>query len=313
MSWRARNSVVRNFWVRLASYVLVIVITVVNVWPAARSTAFVTGLAAVVLLWSFASLALALRARDPRVAEMRTLLVDTGFAAACAAVHSFAAWPTVVFTLPPLLTNLRAGGPRWFLVGLGGATALAIGTPPPPPPNPATTLLCVVFLLGTMGALSLTARQQGQIVRQRNRALAEALERQTVTSETLRTLLNQSQSDLTAVFDVIIRSAVQLCNGDVGSVYRYDGEMIHLVAHSDDKPSAVAALRAAFPTRVKRESLTSRVILTRGIVHVPDVLDDPEFGFHTVARAHRLPTPTAHISSAVFTRPPSAAFSLMRA
>ena len=32
-----------------------------------------------------------------------------------------------------------------------------------------------------------------------------------------------------------------------------------------------------------------------------------------VARAHRLPTPTAHISSAVFTRPPSAAFSLMRA
>src|SRR5438067_13523740 len=121
MSARARprhHPVIRNFWVRLASYVLVIVITLVNVWPAPRSTAFVIGLAVVVLLWSGVSLALSLRARDVRAAEMRILIVDTGFAAACAAVHSFAAWPTVVFTLPPLPTNLRPGGPRWFPVGL---------------------------------------------------------------------------------------------------------------------------------------------------------------------------------------------------
>src|SRR5207244_3486957 len=203
---------------------------------------------------------------------------------------SFAPWPMVAFSLPPLLTNLRAGGPLWFLVGLGvsvasgAATALAIGIHPLPPPNPITTALSIVFLVGTMGALSLATRQQGQLVRQRNQALAEALERQTVTSETLRALVSQSQTDITAVFDVIIRSIVQLCNGDVGSVYRYDGEMIHLVAHSDDKPEALEALRAAFPTRLKRESLTSRVILTRGIVHVPDVLADPELGFHDGAR-----------------------------
>src|SRR5205823_7920679 len=84
--------------------------------------------------------------------------------------------------------------------------------------------------------------------------------------------------------EAIISSAVRLSNGDVGSVYRYDGHMIHLVAHSDKDPDALAALRAAFPTPLKSESLTSRVILTRGIVHVPDVLADPQFGFHAVAR-----------------------------
>jgi hypothetical protein len=35
--------------------------------------------------------------------------------------------------------------------------------------------------------------------------------------------------------------------------------------------------------------------------------------FQTVACAQRLPTPTAHISSEVLARPPSAALSLMRA
>src|SRR5205823_12205781 len=66
--------------------------------------------------------------------------------------------------------------------------------------------------------------------------------------------------------------------------YRFDGEMLHLVAHSDDNPEALAALRAAFPRRLTRDSLTSRVILTRAVVHVPDVLADPDFGFHAVAR-----------------------------
>lgn len=113
MTTRARRlhySVVRNFWVRFGSYVLVIVITLTNVWPEQRSTTFVAVLAPILLLWSFASLAIAARARDSRAAEIRILMVDAGVAAFCSAVHSFAPWPMVAFVLPSLLTNLRVGG-----------------------------------------------------------------------------------------------------------------------------------------------------------------------------------------------------------
>ena len=58
---------------------------------------------------------------------------------------------------------------------------------------------------------------------------------------------------------------------------RYDGQLVHLVAQAHVRPEGVEALRQAFPMRPSRATTTSRAILDRAVVHVPDVLKDPDY------------------------------------
>ncbi len=109
-----------------------------------------------------------------------------------------------------------------------------------------------------------------------NRDLTVALEQQTATSEILR-VISQSPTDVQPVFDTIVRSAVRLCDGLYGTVHRFDGELVHLTAHHNCAPEALEALRRAFPMRPDRQMMSGRAILTRAVVHVEDVLADPEY------------------------------------
>src|SRR5262249_45853588 len=58
----------------------------------------------------------------------------------------------------------------------------------------------------------------------------EALEQQTATSEILR-VISSSPTDIQPVFDTIVRSALRLCDGLFSALFRYDGELLSLVAH----------------------------------------------------------------------------------
>jgi two-component system, NtrC family, sensor kinase len=60
-------------------------------------------------------------------------------------------------------------------------------------------------------------------------------------------------------------------------VGRYDGELLHLVAHEHVRPEGVEAMKKLFPTRPSRASTSSRAILERAVVHVPDALEDPDY------------------------------------
>ena len=60
---------------------------------------------------------------------------------------------------------------------------------------------------------------------ERNKALSEALEQQTATSEILR-VISQSQRDVQPVFEAIAANARKLCRGTSGWVNRFDGELI---------------------------------------------------------------------------------------
>jgi signal transduction histidine kinase len=117
----------------------------------------------------------------------------------------------------------------------------------------------------------------------RNRDLTVALEQQTATAEILR-VISRSPTDVQPVFDTIVGSAVRLCDGLYGTAHRFDGELVHLTAHHDCPPDALEALRRAFPMRPTRHMMSGRAILTRAVVHVEDVLTDPEYARH-VGRA----------------------------
>ncbi|HEY1237619.1 MAG TPA: GAF domain-containing protein, partial [Solirubrobacterales bacterium] len=109
-----------------------------------------------------------------------------------------------------------------------------------------------------------------------NRDLTEALEQQTATSEILR-VLSQSPTDVQPVFDAIAREAVRLCGATYSVVGRYDGRLVHLAAHEHVRPEGIQAMKNLFPVRPSRSTTTTRAILDRAIVHVPDVLEDSDY------------------------------------
>jgi GAF domain-containing protein len=125
----------------------------------------------------------------------------------------------------------------------------------------------------------------------KNRALTaahaqvtEALEQQTATAEILR-VISSSPTDVQPVFDTIVSSAARLCDGLFGALYRFDGELLHLVAHYNYTPEALEAAHRVFPGRPSRGGGPGRAILDRAVAHIPDVQLDLEHRYPAVARA----------------------------
>src|SRR6516165_2884420 len=108
------------------------------------------------------------------------------------------------------------------------------------------------------------------------RALAEARAQQAAMSEILR-VISSSTTDVQPVFDTIARSAVSLCGGVIGAVLTFDGELIRVGALHNYTPEALAVTRQIYPTRPSRQQLSGRAILDRAIVHLPDILSDPDY------------------------------------
>ena len=108
-------------------------------------------------------------------------------------------------------------------------------------------------------------------VQARNRELTGALEQQTATSEILR-VISSSPADLQPVFDVIVTNAVRLCGSLASCVWRFDGELIHLVAQHNLPPSALEVYRRTYPLPPSKDKLLGQALLDRRPVNIADVL-----------------------------------------
>jgi signal transduction histidine kinase len=117
-----------------------------------------------------------------------------------------------------------------------------------------------------------------------NAELSEALEQQTATSEILG-VISSAQTDVQPVFEAIAAKALQLCRGQTGAVYRFDGDRVHVAAAHSFSPEAIESLRRTFPMPPSRGGAAARAVLSQAIVYVPDIRDDPEYGLQALANA----------------------------
>ena len=106
--------------------------------------------------------------------------------------------------------------------------------------------------------------------------LTEAFEYQTATGEVLN-VISRSPSDVQPVFDMIAESAARLCEGQFCFVYRFDGQLLHFVAHHSLTPEVLEMNRRAYPAPPSRRSAAARAILERGFVQIPDINADPDY------------------------------------
>jgi two-component system, NtrC family, sensor kinase len=120
------------------------------------------------------------------------------------------------------------------------------------------------------------ANLQEQLDR-RTRELEEALEQQAATSEVL-SIIRRSPADAQPVFDAIVQSAARLCGANVSAVYLYENGRLRIADTNNFTPEATSQLHEIQQLkRPERSHLAGRAILDRALIHVPDVLKDPEY------------------------------------
>ena len=104
----------------------------------------------------------------------------------------------------------------------------------------------------------------------------EALEQLAASAEILK-VISHSTFDLQTVFDTIAVNAVRLCAAHMGAVHRFDGELVHIVAHHNFPPEAVEVLRRMYPRPPQLDQASGRAILTREVAEIEDMLADRHY------------------------------------
>jgi len=105
-----------------------------------------------------------------------------------------------------------------------------------------------------------------------------ALERQTATAGILE-VISRSTSDLQPVLDTVVAHAERLCAADYSFVFLRGEDGFHIAAWSGGSPELVA-LEKMLTVQPSRAFLVGRVALEGRPVQIPDVLADPEYGWH---------------------------------
>src|SRR5262249_20174947 len=108
----------------------------------------------------------------------------------------------------------------------------------------------------------------------RNADLTGSLDRQTATAEILGAI-SRSQTEVQPVFEAIADNAVRLFRPWTAGIYRFDGELLHLMAVRGGGPESEAWIRSRYPSPLTRDTVVVRSIVERAVMHVPDVMTYP--------------------------------------
>ncbi|MCC6569492.1 MAG: GAF domain-containing protein, partial [Anaerolineales bacterium] len=98
----------------------------------------------------------------------------------------------------------------------------------------------------------------------------ETLEQQTATSEILKVIAS-SPTEIQPVLDVIVENAAKLLGGEFSNLYQTDGKFIYETAQYNFPPEAVEEAKRSYPAPLAQDRLSSRTVLDKAIVHLPDM------------------------------------------
>src|SRR5438552_912254 len=102
------------------------------------------------------------------------------------------------------------------------------------------------------------------------KALAEALEQQTATSEVLR-VISSSPGELQPVFEAILENATRICEASFGNLLLYEGSTFR-VAAMHGAPLRWDELRRRDPViRFGSKTPLARIAATRQLQHIADI------------------------------------------
>jgi adenylate cyclase len=110
-----------------------------------------------------------------------------------------------------------------------------------------------------------------------------ANERAAAVSDVIQTIA-RTTFDLDAVLQTVIDRAVELCGADNGNIARREGGSYRVVAFTSFTPEfeRLVRERAYVPDR---GSVIGRTLIERRVVHILDVLEDPEYELADIQRA----------------------------
>ena len=112
---------------------------------------------------------------------------------------------------------------------------------------------------------------------QRTDDLSESLQQQTATADVLK-VISRSTFDLQTVLRTLVESAARLCDADSATITRQKGGVFYRAEAYGFSPEFVEYVRHV-PVEPERRTATGRALLEGRVIHIADVLDDPDYGW----------------------------------
>jgi GAF domain-containing protein/anti-sigma regulatory factor (Ser/Thr protein kinase) len=120
-----------------------------------------------------------------------------------------------------------------------------------------------------------TEKDLARAVEELTRELSDAHRREAASADILK-VISRSTFSLQEVLDGLIESAVRLTGAEMGLIYKQDGDFYRAAAIYGASPESIEVTKQN-PILPGRQSATGRAVLERRVIHIEDVVEDPEY------------------------------------